>query len=126
MKKWNREKGREGERRAAEYLEKKGFLVVDRNWRKRWGEIDLVVEKDGVLVFVEVKMKTGGGWGRPEDMVDERKLGQVGRLSRMYVTEKSLWDRYKSFRIDVVCIEKMDSDSGYRVRWYENVGYYGG
>jgi len=59
MKQKNYEVGRLGEKIAAEFLAKKGYRILARNFRTRFGEIDLVAAKDGVLVFVEVKLKIG-------------------------------------------------------------------
>ena len=119
MKKWNRKKGSEGERAAAEFLKKKGYEIVERNWGNKYGEIDLVMEKDEELVFIEVKMKVGERFGTPEEMVNERKLRQVRRIAEMYLTKKGQWGRYKGFRIDVVCIVKKRGE--YEVRHYEAV-----
>jgi len=118
-KKWNRKKGGEGERVAGEFLEKKGHGTVERNWGNRFGEIDLICVDGDVLVFVEVKMKTGDGFGRPEEMINRKKLGQVRRMAEVYLTEKGLRKRYTSLRIDVVCVSKIGGKC--EVRHYENV-----
>jgi len=117
MKKWNREKGSEGEKVAERFLEKKGYKIVERNWGNRYGEIDLVMEKNEELVFVEVKMKSGERFGTPEEMVDKRKLRQVRRTAEMYLTKEGRWRGYKGFRIDIVCVVK--KGGGYEIRHYE-------
>lgn len=66
--------GARGEELALEYLRKKGYEVMDRNWRSGHKEIDLVVRKDNTIVFVEVKARANVFYGRPEDAVTPRKM----------------------------------------------------
>ena len=73
--------GRAGEDRAARYLESRGYVVLDRNWRIREGEIDLVVARRGELVVVEVKTRRGEGYGHPFEAIDRRKQARVWRLA---------------------------------------------
>jgi len=84
MKKYNKQIGRLGEQLAVEYLTDKGYVVLERNWGNKWGEIDLICRDGVTLVFVEVKTKRGLAFGRPEEMVDSRKLQQIKRISSLY------------------------------------------
>jgi putative endonuclease len=77
--------GREGERIAARHLERKGWRILERGFRTRTGEIDLVAEEEGVLVFVEVKARSGLGCGRPADAVDARKRGRILRAAHLWL-----------------------------------------
>jgi putative endonuclease len=70
-------KGKEAEDMAAVYLEQKGYEVVERNYRYRRSEIDLIVRKDKWLVFVEVKMRSSEAFGYPEEFVDYQKRKNV-------------------------------------------------
>jgi putative endonuclease len=72
-----REKGREAERRAEAWLGSRGYVVIDRNHATRSGEVDLVCREGGVLCFVEVRSRAGGGHGDPEESVDRRKALRV-------------------------------------------------
>ena len=65
--------GHEGEDIAARYLEEHGYTVLDRNWRSGHKELDLIVKKDSVLVFVEVKTRTSTDYGDPWSFVDDKK-----------------------------------------------------
>ena len=69
----NQKIGAWGESVATEYLEKRGFIIIGRNVRTPYGEIDIVVEKDGVAIFVEVKTRTSKSLGPPEIAVTPRK-----------------------------------------------------
>jgi len=65
--------GSDGENAAAEYLTGNGYEVVERNYRYRHAEIDIIVKKKNWLVFVEVKTRSNSGYGFPEEFVDRRK-----------------------------------------------------
>jgi putative endonuclease len=78
--------GRLGERLAAEHLERRGYRVLVRNHRTRFGELDLVACDAERLVFVEVKARRSGP-GAPLDKVDWRKQGQVRSMARAWLAE---------------------------------------
>ncbi|HWL02401.1 MAG TPA: YraN family protein [Microbacteriaceae bacterium] len=77
----NIELGRRGERIAADFLTIAGHRVVDRNWRSRSGELDIVTIDRGVVVAVEVKTRTSLDFGHPFEAIDHRKLHRVYRLA---------------------------------------------
>lgn len=89
MKNDNKKTGNRGEDLAAGFLENKGYLIVERNFRTRFGEIDIVCLDGKKLVFVEVKTKIGHKFGEPEDMVSKSKLAQVRRMGEMYILLKT-------------------------------------
>lgn len=66
--------GTQGEDMACQYLQLKGYTILDRNWRSGHREIDIVARKDDVIVFVEVKTRRNDYYGRPEDAVTPRKM----------------------------------------------------
>lgn len=74
---------------AAEYLQKKGYKIEERNFRTRFGEIDIICWDGPILVFVEVKTKKGHDFGEPEEMVNKGKIGQVQRMGEVYVELKT-------------------------------------
>ncbi|RGE21541.1 YraN family protein [Leucobacter sp. wl10] len=76
----NQRLGSRGEAIAARYLEERGYRIIDRNWRTRHGELDLVVEDRGTLVAVEVKTRSGSGYGHPLEAITTRKAGRLKRL----------------------------------------------
>lgn len=65
--------GEWGEEKGVSYLRAKGIEVIERNWRYKRAEIDIIAKENGVLLFVEVKMRAYTYFGRPEEMVDKRK-----------------------------------------------------
>ena len=92
------ELGEKGESIAANYLEKKGFKIMDRNYRKKWGELDIVAIRDNKVHFVEVKTVTRATTDgkfvedkndyKPEDNMHPWKVKRLGRAIQTYLLEK--------------------------------------
>ncbi|MEO5741247.1 MAG: YraN family protein [Vicinamibacterales bacterium] len=78
--------GAEGESMACAELEKRGYAIVARNYRIRSGEIDIVANDAGTIVFVEVKTKTDGSFGDPVDEVTPQKQRQIIAMGEYYAT----------------------------------------
>ena len=95
--------GELGERWAREYLERNGYRIRETNFRCREGEIDIVAEHDGCLVFVEVRTKTGSAFGSPEESVTAAKQGKLVSVAMSYLQTHD--DLPSDWRIDVVAIE---------------------
>jgi putative endonuclease len=92
--------GKEGERLAEQYLRKKGYKLVERNYRCTAGELDLIVLDQRVVVFVEVKTRTGHGFGTPFEAVEIRKQRKIIQAAQFFLAEKRLQQR--DARFDVV------------------------
>ena len=95
--------GRLGERLAAEHLERLGYTVVDRNYRTRFGELDLVATDDYVLVFCEVKTRRDGS-GAPFDNLGEAKRRQVRSMGAIWLAEVKERPRTTELRFDAIGI----------------------
>ncbi len=74
--------GKIGEDAASKYLKRHFYKILARNYRVRWGEIDIVAYKGGTLAFVEVKTRTSDIYGSPKDAVDEAKIQRFSRARR--------------------------------------------
>jgi putative endonuclease len=96
------ELGRRGELLAAELLQACGLTIVERNFRCRAGEIDLVALDGQTVVFVEVRSRRGDRAGTPVESVDPRKQARVTRVARHFLARRGLDDR--DVRFDVVGI----------------------
>jgi putative endonuclease len=92
--------GQEGERVAERYLQRKGYKLVERNYRCPLGELDLIVLDRRVIVFVEVKTRTGQGFGSPLEAVEFRKQRKMIQAAQFFLAEKRLQQR--DARFDVV------------------------
>lgn len=91
---------------ACRYMENKGYAVVERNYRTRHGEIDLILRDERTLVFVEVKLRRGSGFGDPLEAVTPRKQDKIRMIAEQYLSEKEedFADGFKEMRFDVVGI----------------------
>jgi len=94
--------GAEGERAAAEFLEARGYRIVERNYRTRRGEIDLIAQEGRTLVFVEVKARLNDRFGGPGAAITPAKQARLARLAQHYLLKRRLGDR--PCRFDVVLI----------------------
>ena len=95
--------GKRGEQYAAQYLTGRGYAIRTRNWRCPVGEIDLVAEKEGALIFVEVRTRRGDRLGTPEESITPAKRARLIAAAQTYLAEQGQADR--DWRIDVVAIE---------------------
>ena len=77
--------GSEYEQRAEQYLMEKGYRILERNFRNRMGEIDIIASQKGVLVFCEVKYRTSSAFGSPLEAVDWRKQNQIRKVAQFYL-----------------------------------------
>jgi putative endonuclease len=94
--------GRRGEDCAAEYLLQAGYTLVERNWRCDQGEIDLIAERAGDIVFVEVKTRSGVGYGHPFEAITVRKLARLRRLAAVWCRQSGR--RARHIRIDAIAV----------------------
>jgi putative endonuclease len=94
--------GRNGEQLAARFLEAGGYRIVDRNWRGTRGELDIIAEHDGTTVFVEVKTRSGLGFGHPFEAVTPRKLKSLRRLAGEWCAQTD--SARGPVRLDVIAV----------------------
>lgn len=94
--------GKAGEEHALLFLQKNGYTMREHNWRSPLGEIDLIVEKDGFIVFVEVKTRLRSDFGAAAEAVIRKKQKKIARTAAAYIKKHSLYNR--NFRYDVLSI----------------------
>lgn len=97
--------GKHGEETARNYLEKKGYKILARNYLKRTGEIDLIAydPEASEYVFVEVKTLTNQNHGYPEEAIDEKKLSKIIITAEQWFDEEEIKD--PEWRIDIIAVE---------------------
>ncbi len=98
----NRLSGAWGEELALRYLTRRGYVLIERNYRTRYGELDLILRDKNTLVFVEVKLRRGVGFGDPLEAVTPRKQAAIRALAERYLSEKK--PDFDTLRFDVVGI----------------------
>lgn len=94
--------GAHGENLAAGWYVERGYTVVDRNWRCRDGELDLIVSRDRTIVFCEVKTRSSTAYGSPAEAVTPTKQARIRRLAVRWLAERGT--RTHSLRFDVACV----------------------
>ena len=93
--------GEDAERKACRILRQEGYAIVERNWRGRFGEIDIIARDGDVLVFVEVKFRQGSAFGGPEAAVDPWKQKRIIATAREFLART---DCQLASRFDVVAL----------------------
>lgn len=94
--------GRRGEDIAAEHLAKHGYRIIERNYRCRQGEIDIIAMDAAALVFIEVKTRASDRFGPPAEAVDAGKQGRMAHAALKYMADKGLSET--EARFDVVSV----------------------
>jgi putative endonuclease len=110
--------GARGESLACDFLARKGFKILERNYRSRAGEIDVIARKRDLLLFVEVKTRRSDRRGRGVLAVTPAKLGKLAAAARVYVMKAR--PRGMRYRFDVVEVTWDDPDAP-GITWFENV-----
>jgi putative endonuclease len=128
-KKNTKKTGDLGERLAQRYLKNQGYTIVDTNFWRKWGEIDIIAKKDSVIHFIEVKTVSyetkqkleyalsSGSW-RPEEQVTSRKLNQMRKAIETWISDTS----YKGeIVVDVLALRIVTQETYSTVNFIENV-----
>jgi putative endonuclease len=100
--KMKRKLGIKGEEMATVYLVKNGYQIITRNYYTRYGELDIICEKNNTIIFVEVKTRTSTRYGLPQEAVTNQKKAHLKKAAMIYLN--SLNKRYREIRFDVIAI----------------------
>lgn len=121
-----RAKGKVGENIACQFLEKEGFKLLERNYQKKWGEIDIIAAKDKVVHFFEVKSIAIESFDlldetyRPEENVHGLKIRSIRRMVETYLEEKGQGIG-QEFSFHVLCVFKDIQARRARVKWIRDI-----
>ncbi|RLD04580.1 MAG: YraN family protein [Chloroflexota bacterium] len=123
MTKKRQQLGRWGETKAAEYLEKQGYKIIDRNAYTQYGEIDIVaqqtIKNTPYTIFVEVKTRTTTTFGYPEEAITNLKREHILASAMAYLQENpQLSDNWQ---VDVIAIRRLNTKTEPEIRHFENV-----
>lgn len=122
MKNLNFQTGKNGEEIARKHLAKKGYRIVQSNFRSRFGEIDIIATKDKKLAFVEVKLKIGEQFGSPEEMINKGKIAKIKIMAEIFLqSNPEIINNYSSLQIDAICIVLNNDQSVKRITHWENI-----
>jgi putative endonuclease len=96
--------GKEAEGLAAAYLKKRGFKIIEKNYRTKLGEIDIIGKDKDCICFIEVRSRNTDNFGTPEDSITRRKQNRIMKAALFYIKKHGLEDA--DCRFDVVCVVK--------------------
>ncbi|HAV42662.1 TPA: YraN family protein [bacterium] len=94
--------GKRGEKRAADYLQKRGYTILAQNFRTPLGEIDIIAQEKGTIVFIEVKTRSSVVFGQAEEAVNLSKQHQISKVAQIYLKAKG--KENQDCRFDVVAV----------------------
>ena len=119
----SQEFGFQGEQDAVDEAIRRGYLIMDRNYRTPYGELDLILlSPQNEIVFVEVKSRTGTAYGYPETAVDKRKREHVLRSARYFLQQRYPCQDEVPWRVDIIAIVYAKNRKSIRdFKWYENI-----
>jgi len=102
--------GAHGEELVARWYRARGYMLVDRNWRCRDGELDVIVERDGTVVFCEVKTRSSAAFGTGLDAVTRVKQLRIRRLAAQWLLTRVPGRRPRQIRFDVAAVTGEEID----------------
>ena len=115
---YRRRLGDRGEKLAQAFLRSKGYKIIETNYRRREGEIDIIAQTADCLAFIEVRTRRGGQFGAPEESITQAKQKRLEALALEYI--QSHENLPPQWRIDVVAIELDDKGYISRIELIEN------
>ena len=112
--------GAKGEQMTADFLRNKGYSVIKRNYQCRFGEIDIIVENEEYIVFVEVKTREENSLVSPYEAVDNKKIKRIILTAEDYIS-KTCSEKQPRFDVACVTVKKRDDGSlGFNLKYFEN------
>ncbi len=118
MKSFRQKVGAWGESLAADKLTARGYEIQHRNYRTPYGELDLIASKDGMLLFVEVKARTSGAYGMPEEAITNLKREHILQSIDYFLQEHA--DINCDWRVDVIAIRGKPGVKNPEIVWFED------
>lgn len=113
---WNNILGKRGEELAVSFLEKKGYQILELNWRYRRAEMDIIAKDRGILVFIEVKTRNHNHYGEPEVAVDQKKEDLLASAGAAYMRKiEHDWE----IRFDIISII-YKNDQNFTIKHFED------
>ena len=110
--------GEKGEEVSKNYLKKNGYRILEKNFKSKRSEIDIIAQKNDCLVFVEVRAKANDHFGTPEETINQKKKWKLKQNAKGYVNFK----KYVGFyRIDAICILFGENDKLKKISHYKNI-----
>ena len=113
MKKTAKSIGNDGENIAVKFLKSKKYIIHTTNYSNRYGEVDIIAEKDGVVAFIEVKTRKNSKFGRPSDYVTLAKQQRIVSAAEYYVHYNGVTEKLRFDIIEVLTGDNIDNPKYY-------------
>lgn len=97
---YKKELGKKGEEIAINFLKGNGYIILERNFLTKFGEIDIIAKKNDEYIFTEVKTRTSRKYGRPSEAINNNKIKHIKNACQYYILKNNL--KYKCIRFDVI------------------------
>lgn len=114
------ERGAFGEGYVAERLQKEGYIIKERNFRVKGGELDIIAEKDGIIAVVEVKTRKFGSLTEGVEAITRRKMVCIIKAARLYLLKKGIEDKGVRFDVAEVTVTTENIPRVLGFKYYEN------
>ncbi|WIF94625.1 YraN family protein [Caminicella sporogenes] len=117
----NKELGDLGEKLAVEYIEDKGYKIVEKNFRCKFGEIDIIAKNDNFYIFIEVKTRKSLNFGRPIESITKNKINHITKTIFYYLNKNNI----KNYNIRIDAVEIIIKDlKNYIINHIPNIYLY--
>lgn len=107
--------GRMAENLALHYLQKRNLSLLERNFRSRFGEIDLIMQQNNTIIFVEVRARKSAAFLHPAESIDYKKRDRIRKTSQVYMHKTAAWNRF-DMRFDVIALTGR-TETGMKIDW---------
>lgn len=108
----NLELGKIGEEKAIEFLKKNGYKIIEKNYRTKIGEIDIIAKRKKEIIFIEVKTRSSDEFGLPEEAVNEIKLRKIEKVALTYLNSKKI---NLPFKFEVLSLIKIGNEFKFEI-----------
>ena len=105
----NIDKGKFGEMMATMYLEKQEYEIVERNFRCRLGEVDIICKKNNQIIFVEVKTRTSENFGAPSEAVNKDKKNKIRKVAALYMMSEKITNYQVKFDVIEISVNHIEN-----------------
>jgi putative endonuclease len=110
--------GKKGEEIAGKYLIKSGYKIIEKNYRTKYGEIDLICEKDDAIIFIEVRTKTNSDYILPEESITSKKIEHLKKSSLEFLSNSK--GKYKNIKFEFIGILFL-TDENYKLNHLRDI-----
>ena len=116
-----REIGNKYEDKSVEILIKNSYKILERNYQNKYGEIDIIAQKDDEIVFIEVKYRKTNKFGYGYETVDRKKLFKIVKLAQLYMQSK----KYEKYKMRFDCMSYLEDELDWikNIVWGDEIGF---